>query len=211
MGYQLVVVRGRSANQALRLGNGITTVGRQADCQLRIGSSQVSRRHCQIYERDGKLIVMDLGSSNGTIVNGKKIEGMLVLKPGDVLTLGKVKLRVEVQGPAPGKPGSKPGDTAVSENLLTLDEDDEEFEIDFDEEAETGGETQTVSVAPPKSEAEAEPGPPPAPAAKPAAPAPAPAAAPAPPKPKAEEVPGLGEDAVADFLLNIDLDEDDKR
>ncbi len=119
MDFQLVVLRGRSATTALKLGDGVTTAGRHDDCQLRIKSSEVSRRHCQFFEKNGMLLVKDLGSSNGTLLNGKKIEGQRVLEPGDELTIGPVKLRVEKLGqPAPAKvppvtAAPKPGDTAV--------------------------------------------------------------------------------------------------
>ena len=98
MDFQLVVLRGRSATTALKLGEGVTTAGRHDDCQLRIKSSEVSRRHCQFFEKNGMLLVKDLGSSNGTMLNGKKIEGQRVLEPGDELSIGPVKLRVEKVG-----------------------------------------------------------------------------------------------------------------
>ena len=184
MPYQLVVVRGRAATQALKLGNGVTTVGRQEDCQLRIRSSQVSRKHCQLFEKKGLLIVKDLGSSNGTLVNGKKVDDQCVLEPGDELTIGAVKLKVEkVDAAAPAKAGHKPGDTAVAEPVLVGEED--AFEVTLDDGADTD-----VGL--------------------PAAKAAAPAAAKAPPK-KAEDEPiEVSEDAVAGFLLDIELDEEDK-
>src|SRR4051794_30648789 len=101
MDFQLLVVRGRSATDALRLTNGVTTLGRHNDCQIRIKSSQVSRRHCELVEKKGTLLVKDLGSSNGTYVNGKRVRGEQALKPGDELTLGQVKLRVAKVGEAP--------------------------------------------------------------------------------------------------------------
>ena len=69
MDFQLVVLRGRSATTALKLGDGVTTAGRHDDCQLRIKSSEVSRRHCQFFEKNGMLLVKDLGSSNGTLAS----------------------------------------------------------------------------------------------------------------------------------------------
>src|SRR3954452_12953990 len=138
MDFQLVVLRGRSATTALKLGDGVTTAGRHDDCQLRIKSSEVSRRHCQFFEKNGLLLVKDMGSSNGTFLNGKRIEGQRVLEPGDELTIGPVKLRVEKIGqPAPSKSpaapaASKPGDTAVPTAHVTPGVAPDEFEIDFD-------------------------------------------------------------------------------
>jgi pSer/pThr/pTyr-binding forkhead associated (FHA) protein len=194
MPYQLVVVQGRSTVQAHKLGPGVTTVGRQEDCQLRIRSSLVSRKHCQLFEKKGLLLVKDLGSSNGTLVNGKKVEDQRVLEAGDELSIGPIKLRVEKVEAAAAAAG-KPGDTAVAQPVpleevpVAVGEADV-FEIDLDADTPTGDTQTTVAPAAPA-----------APAAKSKAAEPA---KPAEPEP-------IGEEAVAEFLLNIDLDDEDKR
>ena len=50
----------------------VTIVGRQQGCQIRIVSSLVSRKHCELTERGGQLRIRDLGSSNGTYVNDSR-------------------------------------------------------------------------------------------------------------------------------------------
>src|SRR3954466_5374555 len=137
MDFELVIVQGRSASNTLKLGDGVTTIGRHDECQLRIKSSQVSRKHCELFEKKGLLLVKDLGSSNGTLVNGKRIEGQRVLEPGDELTIGPVQLRVARVGTtatapaaAAGKSGGKPGDTAVTVAVAAVDGDD--FTLDDD-------------------------------------------------------------------------------
>jgi pSer/pThr/pTyr-binding forkhead associated (FHA) protein len=194
MAFQLVVVQGRSASQTLKIGTGVMTVGRQQDCQLRIASSQVSRKHCQIFEKKGLLLVKDLGSSNGTLVNGKKIADQRVLEPGDELTVGSVKFRVERQedtvlipGNSQPPPSAKPGDTAISQAIGGEGDDLIELQ-DLDE--------ATALHTPAKP-------------AKPAAPA-AKSAVKAPPAQVEEATVEISEDAVADYLLNIELDEEDK-
>src|SRR6266699_2063061 len=123
MDFQLMIIRGRGASDTVPLGDGVTTVGRHDDCQLRIASSQVSRKHCQIFEKKGLLLVKDLCSSNGTLVNGKRIADQRVLEPCDELTVGSVKFRVERQEETvlePGNdplPGTKPADTAISQAI----------------------------------------------------------------------------------------------
>lgn len=218
MDFQLLVIRGRSASEALKLMDGVTTVGRHDDCQIRIKSSQVSRRHCEFFEKKGLLLVKDLGSANGTIVNGKKIQGQQVLEPGDELTIGQVKLVVarigETPAPRTPAPAAAPaaGDTAVVEAIVVDDgvneNDNEEFEIDFDDLA-----TSAV-VADEPQPAPAKPAPVETPAsAPPPAPAPPPAAAKKaeePPPAPAPELPEAtaADDAIADFLLDIKIDED---
>jgi pSer/pThr/pTyr-binding forkhead associated (FHA) protein len=100
MNYVLQVVRGRSASTTLKLGDGVTSIGRHDDCLIRIKSSQVSRKHCELFEAADKLTLRDLGSSNGTFVNGKKVSGQQVLKHGDEVTVGAVTLRVARLGQA---------------------------------------------------------------------------------------------------------------
>src|SRR6185312_70755 len=143
MDFQLRIVRGRSGAETLKLGDGITVVGRHDDCQLRSKSSQVSRRHCELFEKKGLLLVKDLGSANGTYVNGKKVETQQVLEPGDEITVGGVRLRVEKVGAAPvaAAPAAKAavatGDTAISAAIPLADDDDNieiDFDFDFDEE-----------------------------------------------------------------------------
>src|SRR5512135_1297706 len=223
MDFELVVIRGRSTNQALKLSHGITTVGRHDGCQLRIKASQVSRRHCELVEKGGVLLVRDLGSSNGTYVNGRRIQGRRVLEPGDEIMIGQVKLRVAKVGQTPPPPAppkwSKPGDTVIAEPVP--DGREEEFEIEFD------GESMPAA---PKAEAAPPPAPPKAKAAAPDEDAivdflldfkidnedepvlaakpksksdPAPMPVPAP-------EPHGSDDAIAEFLLDIKLDEDDE-
>ena len=138
MNYVLQVVRGRSASTTLKLADGVTSIGRHDDCLIRIKSSQVSRRHCEVFEVADKLTIRDLGSSNGTFVNGKKVSGQQVLKHGDELTVGAVTLRVAKLGqPAPAagpSPLSKPkaADTAVLE-AIAAEPEQEEFEMEFDD------------------------------------------------------------------------------
>jgi pSer/pThr/pTyr-binding forkhead associated (FHA) protein len=182
MAFQLVVVRGRSSSAAHRLGSGVTVAGRQDGCQLVIRSSQVSRRHCEIVETDGRLAVRDLGSANGTFVNGERVEGRRELKPGDELMIGDVKFRVDPASTADAG-GSAIAEPMIVSDVLIEDDEDDAVALDIDNE-------------PAK----------PAPTAR--APQAAPATKPSPrPAPKDEE---LGEEAVADFLLNIELDDEDK-
>jgi predicted component of type VI protein secretion system len=194
MDFQLVVLRGRSATTALKLGDGVTTAGRHDDCQLRIKSSEVSRRHCQFFEKNGMLLVKDLGSSNGTMLNGKKIEGQRVLEPGDELSIGPVKLRVEKVGqPVPAKvtpaaPAPKAGDTAVPIPTVKAGDASDEFEIDFDDEPEPASEEKTVAVKA---------------TAKPAAALPDPALN------LATTDEPIADDAIADFLLDLKIDDDE--
>jgi len=72
----------------------IRTVGRATRADFIVDAALVSRLHCRITADDESLEVIDLSSTNGTYVNGKRIE-RAKLKTGDRLRVGRVELKVE--------------------------------------------------------------------------------------------------------------------
>ena len=76
------------------LGSGNHTIGRDPRCAVRIDDESVSRRHARILvPATGRAIFEDLGSTNGTFVDGRRVKGERVLQDGDMLTVGSVTLR----------------------------------------------------------------------------------------------------------------------
>ena len=75
--------------------DGPVTIGRSAEADITIADSFVSSRHARVTPSAGGPIVEDLGSTNGTVVNGARIGGPTTLRKGDKLTLGDVVLKVE--------------------------------------------------------------------------------------------------------------------
>jgi len=81
----------------LKPGGSPVTVGRGRDNDIIIDDRSVSKFHSTIaLTQDGKLIVADVGSSNGTFVNDKAIKGREVVDLGDVITFGDIEVRLEV-------------------------------------------------------------------------------------------------------------------
>lgn len=75
--------------------NTVKTVGRATRADFILDAALVSRVHCRLTaDKSDQLIVEDLGSTNGTIVNGRTVSRQ-VLKPGDVVTIGRVEFAVE--------------------------------------------------------------------------------------------------------------------
>lgn len=69
----LTILHGPETGRHLSLSDTRTTLGRNADCTIPLTGKQVSRQHAHLYHQDGKYVLEDLGSSNGTFVNGKRI------------------------------------------------------------------------------------------------------------------------------------------
>jgi len=71
-------------------------IGRGEECHLRPRSEAVSRRHCEIKIESNQILITDLKSKNGTLVNGQPIEGTLVLQPGDEIQVGPLEFQLVV-------------------------------------------------------------------------------------------------------------------
>ena len=98
-----------------------TTVGRVAENAFEIPEASVSSHHAELRLRGSELIVKDLGSTNGTFVNGERItEG--VVKPGQILRLGMVEMRLETGGPPAAKSKLPLDQTRVIPQGVKLDE-----------------------------------------------------------------------------------------
>lgn len=71
-----------------------TIIGRGEGAKIKLPSSTVSRRHCEIYDYEGQIAVRDLDSSNGTIVNGHRIKGPTFVTVDDEVTIGPVRFQL---------------------------------------------------------------------------------------------------------------------
>lgn len=96
----LIVESGPDAGRKYRLGN-TTVLGRLSTNEIQISDPQASRTHTKIVKEADGYHAIDLGSRNGTVVNGIRAQNVL-LKNGDRITIGKVVLRFEDS--APGAP-----------------------------------------------------------------------------------------------------------
>jgi pSer/pThr/pTyr-binding forkhead associated (FHA) protein len=71
-------------------------IGRGADCNLRLRISSISRHHCLIRLGTNEATVVDLGSSNGTYLNGNRVRSQAALRNGDEIQVGSCKFQVEL-------------------------------------------------------------------------------------------------------------------
>jgi pSer/pThr/pTyr-binding forkhead associated (FHA) protein len=84
----------------------LIVVGRKDDCDLRLEHKSVSKIHCVLVKTDGLLLLRDLGSTNGTRVNGTRVRRAALL-PNDQLSIAHFKFRVYL-GPDPGPAAPPP-------------------------------------------------------------------------------------------------------
>ena len=94
MPHQLRVSKGKQEGLTLPLGDGIK-IGRAADCQLVLDDDYVSTRHAQIVRTDDGYMVEDLGSTNGTYVNGQRITQPVRIDRGDIVRVGRSQMQLD--------------------------------------------------------------------------------------------------------------------
>jgi hypothetical protein len=89
----LLVVDGKR----LVVGPAGVTIGRSRQCDVVVNDANVSRQHAEIRPRGGSWVLSDLGSTNGSSLNGRRIEGPEVVKAGDEVEVGTSKIRFELE------------------------------------------------------------------------------------------------------------------
>jgi pSer/pThr/pTyr-binding forkhead associated (FHA) protein len=87
--FQLVMRSGPLSGTVYPLEGELLTLGRDPGNTIHINDAEVSRRHARFSLQGGKYVLEDLGSTNGTFVNGQRLGGPHVLRPGDVISFGE--------------------------------------------------------------------------------------------------------------------------
>lgn len=106
--FRLVVRRGPQPNQVYELNKDIISVGRDITNDIVINDPEVSRHHMRFTRGAGGFTLEDLGSTNGTFINGQRLTGAKPLNNGDMIGLGEtVTLAYEMAGAA-AQPGAAP-------------------------------------------------------------------------------------------------------
>ena len=110
---ELRIATGNKQGNSISLPQGKFLVGREEDCHLRPNSDLVSRHHCVFTVDDFSLRLRDLGSTNGTYVNGQRLVGAVNLKPGDRVLIGKLDFEVFIEETSTVVPGASKIDTVM--------------------------------------------------------------------------------------------------
>lgn len=116
MEIKLIVASGKSAGRAIAAKRSPLLIGRAEECDVRPLSEDVSRRHCAIHIGPADAWAEDLGSRNGTFVNGVRIKEKTKLADGDLIRVGVLELKVSC-----AKPVVADGDDDVSKWLMADD------------------------------------------------------------------------------------------
>jgi pSer/pThr/pTyr-binding forkhead associated (FHA) protein len=104
MKISLVVAQGVHTGKVIPVTAAEFVIGRDPQCQLRPASPAVSKQHCAIVARDGKVYLRDCGSTNGTFLNNEQVAGEREVKTGDRVRVGPLEFDLRIEA---GSPTSK--------------------------------------------------------------------------------------------------------
>src|SRR3954462_13568603 len=108
MSFSVILTEKGGPTQRLDFEAEEITIGRVDENDICLAKGNISKKHTRIVVKDGRIIVLDLKSTNGTFVNGKKLGGPQVITPSDKVYIGDFILNVE-------PPGAMGGDVPTSE------------------------------------------------------------------------------------------------
>lgn len=127
MQFRLVPLEG---GNTIELSRDLTVVGRKEDCDLRLDHKSISKFHCVIVRMENTLLLRDLGSTNGTMVNGKRIR-RTTLKNNDFLNIANLPFKVQISaGHAIEKSPQFNGTIQISNQKNDADEKDDNSNSD---------------------------------------------------------------------------------
>jgi pSer/pThr/pTyr-binding forkhead associated (FHA) protein len=106
--YSLIVQTGKHKGKKIVLPDKEVLIGRDETSFIRMTSTEVSRQHSSLTVTEKGLLVRDLGSQNGTLVNNVRIEVETLMQPGDLLQIGPIVF--ELAGARPAKAGAADDD-----------------------------------------------------------------------------------------------------
>lgn len=94
---KLRVAQGAQAGREVIIPVAEFLIGRGEECHLRPRSDAISRRHCVIAVSDRQVELRDLGSKNGSYVNGNRVEGTCLLQSGDQVAIGPLNFEIVIE------------------------------------------------------------------------------------------------------------------
>ena len=138
MDVNLVLFKNDGSQKSFPLPSSLAVIGRRHDCDLCIPLMRVSRRHCQLDQNNETLKLRDLGSRNGTYLNGELIDGETTVRAGDYLQVGPLVFQLQIDGqPEQTVPPQDAGEKVSPEEPVLIagaDDNEEDFpELEIDD------------------------------------------------------------------------------
>jgi len=117
MSYRVTIIEKEGPARVMELDTSEVTIGRVKGNDVVLPKGNISKRHARVVDKDGKLILVDLKSTNGTYVNGRKLSSPRVLRERDKIYIGDFTLTVEQRagGVQPSPPPLPPASASRSE------------------------------------------------------------------------------------------------
>lgn len=150
----VVLTAGKAAGQTIPVTLTQFVIGRDPQCNLRPASALISKRHCALIQKNGRVYVHDFNSTNGTFINDEQIKGEKQLQNEDTLKLGPLSFKVLIESsvavnkptPIPAKAGAT-DDDSVAAMLLSLQDDTDSTKSGVDGADEVPGGSTVMEVA----------------------------------------------------------------
>jgi pSer/pThr/pTyr-binding forkhead associated (FHA) protein len=115
----VVLTPGKQEGKVLPINLSQFVVGRDPQCQLRPASPLISKRHCAILQREGKVFLRDFDSTNGTVLNDQPIKGEVELHHDDRVKIGPLLFGVRLEAGAPVDRRTPPPPTKAVDKTQT--------------------------------------------------------------------------------------------
>jgi pSer/pThr/pTyr-binding forkhead associated (FHA) protein len=129
--WKLIIADDAGKQIVVPFARDIITIGRKDGNTIRLTERNVSRNHAKLSKDNGQILIEDLGSFNGVLLNGDRIEGRVPVHEGDTIQIGDYQLAIHAQSVAgdaaqPADPGtSMPGARSTATHLMTPDDTDD--------------------------------------------------------------------------------------
>src|SRR3569832_993284 len=127
----LIFLAGPTAGRRYKLGEGEYVIGRRSDCLIFVPDMRVSRQHARLWRDGEQWSLEDLGSNNGTYINGIRLQAATQLRHDDEITIANNKIRVEANEPISEGPKHPEGNIVtivdVASNSLIRPRDESSF------------------------------------------------------------------------------------
>ena len=153
----LIVLTGKYKGKRVKLTDAETVIGRDESAKIRIATQELSRQHCLLIVSAAGVLVRDLGSRNGTFINGMPIAEETLLKPGDTLTAGPMTFQLEGSDPSSKKSAAQATANKGKRDPKTTDDDIASWLTDETSEGLSASDTTILSGKPKPSAAPEKP------------------------------------------------------